>query len=274
MNPRPTVIAVLMLSCMLTLPLAASDALPKADEVLQQAIERAKWEREHKVGEDWVSAKRNVDQKLNKEGEVEETTERFYEPVLIQGKPFSRLVAKNGKPLSDDDRKKEAERERKFRENLNKAAKQSKAEDDDDDVELNEELIRRYNFTVIRREAVGERIAFLLTFLPRAGVKLPEKKHMDRILNRLEGQVWIDAQNYALLKVDMHLTEPTTLMAGLGSVRSLDFLIELMPVAPDVLVPRRLALSFEGRQLFKSVRVKQTGDFTDYRRLSELAEAK
>ncbi len=72
----------------------------------------------------------------------------------------------------------------------------------------------------------------------------------------------------------MHLTEPTTLMAGLGSVRSLDFLIEMMQVAPDVLVPKEVVTAFEGRQLFKSMRVKQRGYFTDYRRVSELAEAK
>ena len=56
----------------------------------------------------------------------------------------------------------------------------------------------------------------MLTFLPKTGVKLPEKKRMDRLLNRLEGRAWIDSENYSLLKVDMHLTEPTTLMGGLG----------------------------------------------------------
>ena len=97
---------------------------------------------------------------------------------------------------------------------------------------------------------------------------------MDRILNRLEGRIWIDSESYALLKVDMHLTEPTTLMVGLGSVRSLDFLLELALVAPDVFAPKEMMISFEGRRLFSSMRVKQKAYFSDYRKVSELAEAK
>jgi hypothetical protein len=273
MRRRTTFLAVASLFALFLLPASASESLPKADEVLKHAIARAKWEKENKVESQWASTHRSINQKLNKDGSVEETTERLFQPVLIHGKPFSRLISKNGKPLSADDQKKEAEREKKFRDALAKPAK-APDEDDDDEVELDENLISRYNFTVIGREAVGDRQSFVLTFLPRPGVKLPEKKKMDKLLNRLEGRVWIDTLTFALLKVDMHLTEPTTLMGGLGSVRSLDFLIELMQVAPDVFAPREVAVSFEGRQLFKSLRVKQKGYFTDYRKVSELAEAK
>ncbi len=254
------------------LPASASDPLPPAAEVLTKAIARAKWANENKLDEGWASTRRSIDQKLNKEGVVEVTTERLSQPVLVQGKVYNRLVAKNSKPLGGDDLKKEAEREKKFREAIAKAKKAGSA--DDDDVELDADLIARYHFTVIKRESVAERNAFLLTFLPRPGVNLPEKKRMDRVLNRLEGRVWIDSENYSLLKVDMHLTEPTTLMAGLGSIRSLDFLLELTQVAPDVLVPKEIVMAFEGRQLFRSVRVKQRGYFSDYRKISELAEAK
>ncbi|MEO5936394.1 MAG: hypothetical protein ABIP81_04190 [Terriglobales bacterium] len=276
MNRRfsAVLVASLTVASLLLLPAAASD-LPPATEVLTKAIARAKWVDEQKLDAGWASTRRSIEQKLNKEGQVEETTERLSQPVLIQGKVYSRLVAKNGKPLSAEDQKKEAAREKKFREALAKPKKTDrKADNDDDDVELNAELIARYHFTVIKREPVGDRPAYMLTFLPKTGVKLPEKKRMDRLLNRLEGRVWIDSENYSLLKVDMHLTEPTTLMAGLGSVRSLDFLIEMMQVAPDVLQPKEVMTAFEGRQLFKSMRVKQRGYFTDYRKVSELAEAK
>ena len=255
-------------------PAEASD-LPPASEVLTKAIARAKWVGEQKLDAGWAATRRSIEQKLNKEGQVEETTERLSEPVLIQGKVYSRLVAKNGKPLSPEDQKKEAEREKKFREAIAKPKKADrKADDDDDDIELNQELVSRYHFTVIKRESIGERPAYMLTFLPKTGVKLPEKKRMDRLLNRLEGRVWVDSENYSLLKVDMHLTEATNLMGGLGSVRSLDFLIEMTQVAPDVLQPKEVVTAFEGRQLFKSMRVKQRGYFSDYRKISELAEAK
>jgi len=270
----PSLLAASLLLCV---PALAAESLPKADEVLKKVIERARWEKQHREDDRWAGTQRSIQQKLNKEGAVEESNERHYEPVLIQGKVYSRLVARNGKPLTGDDLKKEAQREKKFRESLAKPKKPAK-DDDDDDVELNEELVARYIFTVIAEEPVATRRAFVLTFLPRPGAKLTEKRRMDKVLNRLEGKVWIDAATYALVKVDMHLTEPTTLMGGLGSVRSLDFLLEMMPLASDpgtpVFLPRQLEISFEGRQLFKGMRVKQKAHFTDYRRVSELAEAK
>lgn len=275
----PTIPSLLAVSLLLSLPSFAAENLPRADEVLKKVIQRAQWEKEHRQDDRWAGTRRSIQQKLNKEGAVEETNERHYEPVLIQGKVYSRLVSRNGKPLVGDDLKKEAQREKKFRDSLAKPRKPAqKNADDDDDIELNEELVARYIFTVIGEETVAGRGAYVLTFLPRPGAKLPEKRRMDKVLNRLEGKVWIDAATYALVKVDMHLTEPTTLMGGLGSVRSLDFLLEMMPVAsaPDapVFLPRQLEISFEGRQLFKGMRVKQKAYFTDYRRVSELAEAK
>jgi len=262
---------VLMASLLgLALPAFAGD-LPKVDDVLHKVIERAAWEKKAKVEDGWAASQRLQTEKLNKDGAVEETSERRLEPVLIQGKVYHRVVAKNGQLLTGDDLKKEAKREKEFREALQKP---KKADDDDDDVELDQELLSRYHFTVIKEEPVGERMAYMLTFLPRTGVKLPEKKRMDRILNRLEGRVWVDTVNYSLLKIDMHLTEPTTMLAGLGSVRSLDFFVELTAVSPDVILPKETNISFEGRQLFKSLRVKQKAYFTDYRKVSELAEAK
>lgn len=271
----PALALVLAASLFLLPPVRAfaSDPLPKADEVLKKVIERAKWEKATKLEDQWASSHHSISEKLNKDGAVEEKTERLTQPVLIQGKVYSRVVSKNGKPLTADDQKKEAEREKKFRESLDKK-KDKDDDDDDDDVELDESLIARYNFAVIKQEPLGDRKAFMMTFLPRPGVKLPEKKKMDKLLNRLEGRIWIDSETYALLKVDMHLTEPTTLMAGLGSVRSLDFMIELSQVAPNVFAPKEVNVSFEGRQLFKFMRVKQKGYFTDYRKITELAEAK
>lgn len=268
-----TLILAVVVSTLLGASLAASEPLPKAEEVLKKAVARAKWEKKAGLEQQWAATQRSVQEKLAKDGRVEETTERLFQPVSVQGKAYSRLVAKNGKPLSADDQKKEAERERKFREATAKKQKDPEA-DDDDDVEFDEALISRYNFAVIQQDTVGGRPAFELTFLPRPGVKLPEKKRMDRILNRLEGRVWIDSETYALVKLDMHLTEPTTLMAGLGSVRSLDFLMEMAMVAPDVFAPTQVTISFEGRRLFSGMRVKQKAYFSDYRKVSELAEAK
>ena len=240
--------------------------LPNADEVVKKVIAREALE-DKRIEEKprYLFAQRSIEEKLDKGGAVTEHNERLLQATLVEGKIYMKLVEKNGQPLAGDDAKKEAERERKFRERLKNP--KPKKKDDDDDVSLNEELVSRYQFHVIGREMVNDREALVLTFLPKTNVKLPEKRRMDKVLNRLEGKVWVDAEAYALLKVDMHLTEPTSLAGGLGSVRTLDFMIELFQFEPDTFVPKEVRVAFEGRKLFSSMYVKQTATYSGYRKI-------
>jgi hypothetical protein len=235
-------------------------SLPTADEVIQKAIERGKLENRRGDADRYGSLIRSIEEKLDKSGQIEERTERLSKTVVIDGKPFNRLLEKNGKPLSAKDQKKEAERENKFRERITKPKK----DDEDSDVELDEELVSRYQFHIVRKERVGSRPAYVLSFLPKTGVKLPEKKRMDRVLNRLEGMVWIDAEAYSLLKIDMHLTEATSLMGVMASVRKLDFFIEFAEVFPDTFAPTNLRMAVDARVLFSNRNVKQTAVFSEY----------
>jgi hypothetical protein len=237
-------------------------ALPSAHEILSKAVDRAKCEKETHIDDRYGFTQRTVEEKLDKAGNPEERTERVYRTVLIEGKPFRRLIEKNGAPLSAGDLKKEAEREKKFREHLRK---QKKPDDDgDEDVEFDNALISRYQFHVLRKEPLGARQAYVLSFLPKTGTKLPDKKRIDRVLNRLEGMVWIVAKAYSMLKLDMHLTEPTSFIGGIANVRKMDFFLEQAEVFPDYVAPTALNIALEGRRLFSNMNVKQSAVFSDY----------
>jgi hypothetical protein len=235
--------------------------LPTADEVLHKAVARAKHEKEDRLEDRLGYTQRTIEEKLDRSGNLDERRERVYRTVLIEGKPFRRLIAMNGAPLAADDLKKEAEREKKFRERPRKAQKDDA---DEEDVELDHELIARYQFHVLRKEPVGDRQAYVLSFLPKSGDRLPEKKRIDRVLNRLEGMVWIDMATYAMLRLDMHLTEPTSFIGGIANVRKLDFFLEQAEVFPDHVAPMALKIAFEGRRLFSTMNVKQSAVFSDY----------
>jgi hypothetical protein len=264
-----------ILTCFLILAFAwptSSPDTPSAAEVLRRALERVKAEEKRDPLRHYAWMQRTEQKKFNRDGELEERSERKFIAILLDGERYLRLVEKNGSPLSADEQEKEAQREKKFRERIAKK-RAGKAPDDDDDVELNEELVRRYQFQVVGQEQTAGRSAYVLSFLPKNGIELPHKRRVDRILNRLEGKVWIDSNSYSLLKVDMHLTEPTTLLAGLGSVRALDFVMQTAEIAPDVFAPKTVQIAFEGRRLFSNMHVKQTVLFEDYRRSTQV-EAK
>lgn len=264
---RTCLFPILLLVC--TSGAIADTPALKADEILGKAIARAKYEEKNELLKDIAWDSRAVEEKLDKSGNVQERTDRSFEAVLLKGKVFRRCIAINGKPLTADALKKEAEREKKFRENAVKPPKQK--DDDGDEVELDQELISRYHFSLVGQEQINGRAGYVLTFLPRANTQLPEKKKMDKLLNRLQGKVWLDTSTFSILKLDMHLTEPTNLMAGLGNVRTFDFLLEFAPVADgDLLAPKTIQLRLDGRKLFTALRVKQENHFSNHRKTSEL----
>lgn len=239
---------------------------PDLREIMQRVIQRAKWEAEARLDSRYTYRQKRTIDKLDSDGKVTEHTTMLFDVVPVGDGTLYRMIEKNGRPLTADEQRKEAEKEAKFRESLKKARKPS-----DNEVELNDELLNRYNFTYAGEEAVGGRAALVLNFAPRPG-DLPEKRRMDRVLNRLRGTVWIDQATYALSKVDISLTEPVKFFVGLGAVRAFRFTAEMSAVDGQWLLPRETAISYDARALLSTVRVNQRSEYTGYRLAGPTAE--
>lgn len=239
---------------------------------MKKAVARAKYEKDKKQEDRFAFTQSSVSEELDKNGKVKERNEYTHQVVLIEGKPYQRLVEKNGKPLAGDDLKKEAEREKKFREAIAKPPKKSD-DDDDDDLELTDDVVARFQNHVIGTEQISGRTAYKVTFLPRSDIKLPEKKRMDRFINRLEGTMWLDTETYALLKLDMHLTEPVSILGVMANIRQLDLRMLQAMVAPDVFAPQEIEMRIDGRKLFSAMRLHQSVQFKDFRPLEGSTQA-
>ena len=85
---------------------------------------------------------------------------------------------------------------------------------DRNDFLLNPNLLDRFQFTLAGREIINGRPALMVDFQPKSGV-LPEQSIKDRFINRTAGRVWVDEQDYALVKVDLHLTQRVNVFGGL-----------------------------------------------------------
>jgi hypothetical protein len=240
---------------------AGAAKVPDLHEIMQRVIQRAKVEKEAKLDARYAYRQKRTIDKYNGDGQVVEHTVLLFDVLPVEGSLLYRMIEKNGRPLTAEEQRKEAEKETKFRESLKKARKE------DDDVELNEELLARYNFTYKGEELVNGRKALALAFVPKAG-ELPEKRRMDRVLNRLSGTVWIDQATYALSKVDIALREPVKFFVGLGAMRALHFTAEMSPVDGEWLLPRATAVSYDARALMTNVRVNQHSEYSDYKQVT------
>ncbi len=235
----------------------STTGLPRAEEILKRAIERAKWVEEQKFDAKYSYTQRTTIDELDSKEKVKRHVERRHQVFPIDGKPYARLIQKDGKPLAEKDVKLEQEHERKFRERL--AERKRKGESmkkEEEDIEIDEELISRYKFVLTGRERVNGRPAYVLSFEPRSK-DLPVKRRIDRLLNKVAGRLWIDEQDYEVSRADAHLAENVSAWGGLlASVRKFLLRVEQTKVDETAWMLTFADGYLDGRILIRSLHMK------------------
>lgn len=237
---------------------------PDLNELMQRVMQRAKYEKEAKLFQQFRWRQQRTVDKYDADGKLEEHTALVFYIIPTGDKAQVQMLEKNGRPLTGDEQQKETDKELKYRESMQKMRNAS------NQVDLNQELLSRYSFTYRGEQAVNGRMAHVLDFVPKPG-DLPERNRMDRVFNHLRGRVWVDQGTYALARVDMSLTEPVTFFVFLGAVKSLHFTAEMEMVDGRALVPKDVHVTYEARQLFSTMTVNQHSVYSDYQPVATTA---
>ena len=129
------------------------------------------------------------------------------------------------------------------------------------DFSLNDDLLKRFQFTLAGREALTGRPALVLDFKP-ASRKLPERNFKDRFINKAAGRVWVDEADFALAKADLHLTEKVSVLGGLvGAVWKFNYSFDRERTADGFWFARDVNWHLEGREVF----IRRTIDYHEER---------
>ena len=87
---------------------------------------------------------------------------------------------------------------------------------------IGDDLISRFEFTLIRRELVKLAGRLVIDFEPAK--KAAGKEHQERFLNKAAGRVWVDEVDSVPVKADLHLSAPVSVLGGLvGAVQKFTF---------------------------------------------------
>ena len=234
--------------------------LPSGEEVLHKVLARVNNPAMRLLAAQFRSVQHTEIEKLDEKGNVREREDRIYDMGPLGGGVYARLVEKNGKSLSPTDLRDEQDREQRF---LERSKTQSFGGGDSDRVPLDRELFDRYKGEVVGRESWNGRPAVVLHFWPRSN-DLPIRRRQDYVLNKLTGKVWIDVQDWEIVKVDAHLTDRVRVMLGLiATLDRVDLDFEQMHMGEGVYLPLKLSARFDGRKLFtalhEQVEVSWTG---------------
>lgn len=222
---------------------------------------------------DYTYVERQEMKKLNGKGEVKSTEIETSDVLDIYGEQVQKLVAKNDRPLSDKDAKKEDEKIQKLidkRRNESESDRQKRLAKQEKEREEGREFVREiadaYTFTFAGLEKLDGRDNYLIDAEPKPGYK-PVHKDAN-ILPKMRFRVWIDKDETQMKKLDVQVID--TISWGLFMARlhkGSRIIVENTRVNDEVWLQRHVAVKVDARlALLKDFNVEVDVTDRDYKK--------
>lgn len=212
------------------------------------------------------------EEKVDAKGRVTSKTIKEFEVFNLAGEEVRHLVAKDGKPLSADEKKKEDERFNKEFEKLQKKAealaadpKKQQKQAAKDEADLSD-FLRTVRFSNARRERFRGHDVIAVDFGPNPDYK--PQKTIESIIKKLAGVVWIDEQAKDVARLEAHFSDSVKIGGGLlASVdKGSSFVFEQAKVNDEVWLPTYAEVHAAGRLLVVKLKENEIDRYTDYKR--------
>jgi hypothetical protein len=222
---------------------------------------------------DYTYIEREERHHLDGHGGVKKVESRISEILEIYGEPTERLTARDDKPLSADDAKKEDEKIQKIidkRKNESDGDRRKRLEKEEksreEDRKFVLEIADAFNFRLTGSEVVDGHDTWVLEGEPRPGYE--PKNRGAKILSKFKGRVWIGKAEAQWVKVD--ITAIDTISVGFVLARihkGTRVVVEMTRVNDEVWLPRRVQFHIEVRlALLKNYDEDVEQTFRDYRK--------
>lgn len=180
---------------------------------------------------------------------------KTYEVMMIEGTPYQRLIAVNGKPLSADqnaEEQKKLEQATADRRSESSADRQKRIEKYEKDRKRNNEMMaqltKAFNFTLAGQRRVRGFTVWMLKATPRPGYNPPNME--TQVLPGMEGELWIDQKSYNWVRVTAQVIHPVSIEGFLAQVEpGTQFELEKSPVGGGIWEPSHFAMRSNAKVL-------------------------
>jgi hypothetical protein len=189
---------------------------------------------------------------------------------------IGRVVSKNDQALSPDEQKAEDARVNRL---LDPRQMQDKRKEQKEDEERTRTMVRAmpdafiYQYQGAEPGKNGSELV-KLHFTPNPSFNPPTRETL--VFQGMEGDMWVDPRAMRMAKIDGVMMRDVTI--GWGILGRLDkggrFIVEQGEVSKGHWDTTKLALDFTGKALiFKSIRIKSTDTFTDFKPIPKMTVA-
>jgi len=222
---------------------------------------------------DYTYIQREEEHKLDGHGEVKKIESRTSEVLVVYGEQVERLIAKDDKPLSPDEAKKEEERIQKItdeRKNESDSDRRKRLEKEEKSREDGRkfvlEIADAYNFRLASSDALEGRETWVLDADPRPGYQ--PKSREAKMLPKLKGRIWIDKSDMQWMKFDVTTTDTISFGLFLARIhKGTHIVVEATRVNEEVWLPKHLAVHIDVRlALVKNFNEDLEQTYRDYKK--------
>ncbi|MFY9559129.1 MAG: hypothetical protein WAQ52_02745 [Terriglobales bacterium] len=222
---------------------------------------------------DYTYIQREEEHKLDGHGKVKKIESRTSEVLVIYGEQVERLIAKDDKPLSPNETKKEEERIQKItdkRKNESESDRRKRLEKEEKDREDGRkfvlEIADAYNFRLVGAEVLDGRETWVLDADPRPGYQ--PKYREAKVLPKLRGRIWIDRSEMQWMKFDVTTTDTISFGLFLARIhKGTRIVVEATRVNEEVWLPKHVAVHIDVRlALVKNFNEDVEQTYRDYRK--------
>jgi hypothetical protein len=267
------------LSCVLLLlsvfPSLFAQDTPLSQEQIQALVRQAadKDLENQKKLRNYTYTQHEEEHKLDGDGQTKSTETRTYEIMVLFEEQVRKLVAKDDKPLPENDAKKEDEKIQKIidkRKDESENDRRKRVEKSEKQQEEGRQFVKEvadaYNFRWVGTESLNGRETYVIDADPRPGYE-PHSKDA-KFLPKFRFRAWMDKAESQWVKLDIQCID--TVSVGLFLVRvhkGSNIQIELTRVNDEVWLPKHVTLKLDARvALFKGLNMVEDVTYRDYKK--------
>ena len=222
---------------------------------------------------DYTYVERQEERHLDGKGQVKSTEIKTYDVMEIYGEQVQKLTAKDDKPLSDKDARKEDEKIQKLidkRKNESDDDRRKRLEKEEKDREEGRQFVKEiadaYNFKLVGIESLNGRENYVIDCDPRPGYQ-PHMKEA-RFLSKARGRVWIDKNDLQMKKLDVVFIDTVSFGLFLARIhKGSRVVVENVRVNDEVWLQQRVAVKIDVRvALLKNYNVEVDVEDSNYKK--------
>src|SRR5436190_14834478 len=242
-----------------------AEAALSAAEVIGKALTRAQHTQAGAGKPDYTYTKVSVTEELDATGKVKEHKEKVYQVLFRAGMTHVKLLEVNGHPPGEGELRKQSDNDSTVRQLLG----QSKSGGGDNRENfLTPELVARFDFEVVGQDVISGRTAYRIAFQPK-NPEAPVHHMVDKLLNRISGVLWIDAEEFEVARAEIQLGSEVDLLGGLvGRLKRLVYTMIRTRITDGLWLNSFTSGDFEGRKLLDSMRIKTKSQSSNFRPLA------